>query len=110
GYGEPVPLAMTAPGTVTWLPEVGATIRRGEPLLRADERPVVLLYGAVPMYRTLAAGAKGTDVRQLEANLAALGYTGFTVDDAFSAATTVAVKRWQDSLGLERTGTLEAHR
>jgi peptidoglycan hydrolase-like protein with peptidoglycan-binding domain len=110
GYGEPVPLALTAPGTVTWLPAVGTTVRRGEPLLRADERPVVLLYGAVPMYRALGAGAKGADVRQLEANLVALGYGGFTVDDSFSAATTGAVKRWQERLGLDRTGTVEAHR
>jgi peptidoglycan hydrolase-like protein with peptidoglycan-binding domain len=62
------------------------------------------------MYRALSAGTEGNDVRQLEQNLAALGYSGFTVDDAFSAATTAIVKRWQERLGLEPTGTLEAHR
>jgi peptidoglycan hydrolase-like protein with peptidoglycan-binding domain len=110
GYGEETPLAAAAPGTVTWLPEVGATVRRGGVLLRADERPVLLLYGEVPMYRALAEGAQGTDVRQLERNLSALGYGGFTVDDEFSATTTGAVKRWQEDLGLPETGTVDRHR
>jgi peptidoglycan hydrolase-like protein with peptidoglycan-binding domain len=71
---------------------------------------VVLLYGTVPMYRALDAGTKGADVRQLEQNLDDLGYSGFTVDDSFSAATTAAVRRWQRDLGLTGTGAVEAHR
>jgi peptidoglycan hydrolase-like protein with peptidoglycan-binding domain len=109
-YGAAIPLSATATGTVTWLPEVGTTVRRGEQLLRADEQPLVLLYGALPMFRDLAEGAKGTDVRQLERNLSALGYRGFTVDDDFSAATTAAVKRWQKELQLPETGTVERWR
>ncbi|MER6998774.1 peptidoglycan-binding protein [Streptomyces sp. NPDC000410] len=46
------------------------------------------------------------DVRQFETNLAALGYTGFTVDNDFTARTADAVKRWQTSLGLAQTGTV----
>jgi peptidoglycan hydrolase-like protein with peptidoglycan-binding domain len=110
GYGEETPLAAAAPGTVTWLPEAGATVRRGGVLLRADEQPVLLLYGEVPMYRALARGAEGADVRQLERNLSALGYGGIPVDDVFSAATTGAVKRWQSDVGLPATGTVERHR
>jgi peptidoglycan hydrolase-like protein with peptidoglycan-binding domain len=110
GYGAAVPLTSAAPGTVTWLPEPGATIARGDVVLRADEQPVILLYGAIPMYRSLAAGAKGADVRQLEQNLTALGQAGFTVDDSFTAATTAAVKRWQRDLGLTGTGVVEVHR
>ena len=110
GYGAAVPLASTASGTLTWLPEVGRVVRRGQALLRADEQPVVLLYGPVPMYRSLAAGLKGADVRQLERNLADLGYPGFTVDDSFTSSTATAVKRWQEDLGLPETGEVEAHR
>ncbi|SCG57764.1 Putative peptidoglycan binding domain-containing protein [Micromonospora echinaurantiaca] len=110
GYGPALPLASTATGTVTWLPEVGATVRRGGVLLRADERPVVLLYGFLPMYRPLAEGTEGSDVRQFERNLAALGYGGFTVDEEFSAATTAAVKRWQKDLELPETGEVERDR
>ncbi|MFB6837054.1 peptidoglycan-binding protein [Streptomyces sp. NPDC056361] len=53
GYGSDTPLPVKATGTVTWLPEAGATAERGDTLLRVDDRPVVLLYGALPMYREL---------------------------------------------------------
>ncbi|XIE78872.1 peptidoglycan-binding protein [Streptomyces sp. SBR177] len=53
GYGAEAPLPVKATGTVTWLPAPGTTVQRGEELLRVDDRPVVLLYGALPMYRDL---------------------------------------------------------
>jgi peptidoglycan hydrolase-like protein with peptidoglycan-binding domain len=107
-HGDPVPLSSHAQGTVTWLPAVGAAIKRGQTLLRADERPVVLLYGALPIYRPLAVGVEGADVKQFESNLRALGYTGFTVDDEYTSSTASAVKRWQDDLGVTETGTVDA--
>ncbi|MFF7309660.1 peptidoglycan-binding protein [Streptomyces sp. NPDC008137] len=168
GYGTEIPLPVKATGTVTWLPAEGTTVKRGGTLLRVDDRPVVLLYGTLPMYRELGltagnqqgtrqetgtegdtpdsgdqgrtdetsgapdpsgsptpsgAGAGGTgaggtgaggtggtlrgmDVLQFESNLAALGYTGFTVDEEFTGLTARAVKRWQRSLGLPQTGTV----
>ncbi|MEV5439506.1 peptidoglycan-binding domain-containing protein [Streptomyces sp. NPDC052682] len=159
GYGPEIPLPVKATGTVTWLPEPGTTAERGDTLLRVDDRPVVLLYGTLPMYRDLGPAAaasgqaqesgradgeqagqkpdatgdgstasgspaggtgggqdgtrtaaprelKGMDVLQFETNLAALGYTGFTVDETFTARTADAVKRWQKALGLAQTGTV----
>jgi peptidoglycan hydrolase-like protein with peptidoglycan-binding domain len=91
---------------LTWLAPIGMTVGRGHPVLRVDERPVVLLYGPLPVYRTLAAGIKGPDVRQFETNLAALGYTGMTVDDDYTASTVSEVKRWQKNVGLAVTGTV----
>ncbi|GAA1768478.1 peptidoglycan-binding domain-containing protein [Luedemannella helvata] len=110
GYGEGQPLGVKAGGTVTWLPAPGATIRRGQPVTRVDDRPVVLLYGPLPMYRTLTAGTEGNDVKQFERNLAALGYDGFDVDAEFSSATAAAVRRWQRDLGLTETGSVAADR
>lgn len=107
GYGEEVPVAASGEGTLTWIAATGSTVMRGEPLFKVDERPVVALYGEVPPYRTLRVGLTGSDVRQLEDNLAALGYTGFTVDDVFTAGTAAAVRVWQTSLGLAVTGTVE---
>lgn len=150
GYGAEIPLPVKATGTVTWLPEPGATVRRGGTLLRVDDRPVVLMYGTLPMYRELGlvreaprqeeaqdqtgpapestgqpskggtTGSpaptptptptpkelKGMDVLQFETNLAALGYSGFTVDERFTSGTERAVKRWQKDLGLPETGTV----
>ncbi|MDT0479895.1 peptidoglycan-binding domain-containing protein [Streptomyces doebereineriae] len=65
GYGTEIPLPVKATGTVTWLPAEGTTVQRGGTLLRVDDRPVVLLYGTLPMYRELGLTA-GTqqDTRQ----------------------------------------------
>jgi peptidoglycan hydrolase-like protein with peptidoglycan-binding domain len=51
----------------------------------------------------------GPDVRQLEANLVALGFDpdrAITVDGHFSWATAAAVKRWQRDSGRARTGAV----
>jgi peptidoglycan hydrolase-like protein with peptidoglycan-binding domain len=165
GHGPEVPFQIKAEGTVTWLPATGRTVRRGEKVLRVDDRPVILLYGSLPMYRDLgvteaepegeaatsgkdgqddgtgssqgngsdsgatdsgaanadsagtarAAGTPrqstplhGMDVKQFESNLSALGYSGFTVDESYTALTANAVKRWQKDLGLPQTGKVDA--
>jgi peptidoglycan hydrolase-like protein with peptidoglycan-binding domain len=106
-YGEETPLVSKATGTITWLPAVGATIQRGGVLLRADDKPVTLLYGPLPAYRDLALDTEGPDVKQFEQNLKALGYTGFTVDEKYSAPTVSAVKKWQKKLGMPESGTVK---
>ncbi|MFE0146721.1 peptidoglycan-binding protein [Nonomuraea sp. NPDC059007] len=93
-------------GVLTWLPRAGSAIGRDERLYEVDGKPVRLMYGAKPMYRTLSQGAKGADVRQLEANLKALGYgSGMTVDDEYTWATAQAVRDWQEDHDLPETGT-----
>ncbi|SDR31469.1 efflux RND transporter periplasmic adaptor subunit [Thermostaphylospora chromogena] len=97
-------------GTVTALPEEGAVIRRGRALMRVDRRPLVLMYGRLPLYRTLRLGVEdGPDVEQLERNLKALGYgDDMTVDDEFTYATRRAVLEWQRDRGLPETGSVDA--
>ncbi len=68
------------------------------------------MYGGTPAYRDLRTGTEGRDVRALERNLSALGYTGFTVDDEYTWATAEAVKEWQDDRGLPETGVVELGR
>jgi peptidoglycan hydrolase-like protein with peptidoglycan-binding domain len=111
GYaGETTVLARLA-GTVTALPAIGDVIGRGERLYAVSGEPVLLLYGSVPAYRTLADGVSdGKDVEQLEANLAALGYEPGTVDEEFTASTADAVAAWQEDLGLEASGEVELGR
>ncbi|BCJ50731.1 peptidoglycan-binding protein [Actinoplanes sp. NBRC 14428] len=76
GYGTAQPLTGTGGGTVTWLPKPGSFIRRGEQLLRVDDRPVPLFYGSMPLFRTLATrNMTGRDVRIVAKNLRALGYS-----------------------------------
>jgi peptidoglycan hydrolase-like protein with peptidoglycan-binding domain len=106
GYGATTKLSSKLDGTVTALPPVGSTVERGQAVFRVDDTPVVLLYGPLPAYRPLAIGTEGADVRQFEENLAALGYRGFTVDDEYSTSTATAVKKWEEDLGLPKTGTV----
>ncbi len=107
GYGDARDLPNHKQGVVTEVKAKGATAKRGAVLYRVNGEPVVLLYGSLPAYRTLSTGTEGADVLQFEKNLAALGYSGFTVDDEYSAKTAAAVKEWQDDLGVDETGTVE---
>jgi peptidoglycan hydrolase-like protein with peptidoglycan-binding domain len=107
GFGDAVPVGAAQTGTLTWIAPIGSTVTRGQPLFKLDERPVVALYGSLPLYRPLRAGVKGTDVKQFEENLSKLGYTGFTVDNTYTAATAQATRSWQADLGLPQTGMVE---
>ncbi|WP_117211887.1 peptidoglycan-binding protein [Allorhizocola rhizosphaerae] len=109
-YGATATASARAGGTVTRLPDAGTVVSRGEELYRLDNKPVVLLYGPLPAYRALTANAEGEDVKQFEQNLAALGYTGFTVDEKYSSSTVSAVKKWQEDLGLDETGAVDLGR
>jgi membrane fusion protein, multidrug efflux system len=110
GYRAKAGLPGRIPGVLTRLPLPGDVIHRGQPVYTVDNTPVILMYGNLPAYRALGTGLTGPDVRQLEQNLTALGYGGYTVDDRYTAGTAAAVKRWQKALGLEQTGQVEQGR
>ncbi|MFF2852878.1 peptidoglycan-binding protein [Streptomyces sp. NPDC058001] len=107
GYAGRRTFSATVAGTVTWTAKAGSMVRRNGGLYAVDGKKVRLMYGSEPMYRMLKVGIEGEDVRQLEENLAALGYTGFTVDTTYSDLTARAVKRWQKANGDKQTGTLD---
>jgi hypothetical protein len=105
------PSAYSGSGTLTAMASAGSVVKRGGALYRLDGDPIVLMYGSTPAYRALRTGVPdGRDVRQLEQNLAALGFDPGTVDDSFDSATAAAVADWQESAGLERTGIVELGR
>ncbi|MEV6410543.1 peptidoglycan-binding domain-containing protein [Kribbella sp. NPDC051718] len=106
-YGATTTATSRAAGTLTWLPESGQQVGRGQTLYQVNNLPTTLFYGALPAYRRLAEDSEGADVLQLERNLRALGYKGFTVDDSFTSATADAVEEWQEDRGLSETGVVE---
>jgi putative peptidoglycan binding protein len=108
GFSAATSVAAPAAGTITRLRAEGDTVTRGRSLMSIDAKPTAwVLYGTIPMYRDLGPGvADGSDVRQLERNLEALGYDPGTVDDDWTSATTAAVEDFQRDRGLTETGTL----
>jgi hypothetical protein len=110
GYDGSYTIVNNASGVFTWLPNEGDAIKPGDPLYWVDGKPVVLLYGRTPVYRALSEGTSGADVRELNADLVALGYATWselgTNSDYFSGATATALGRLQDHLGVTETGTL----
>jgi peptidoglycan hydrolase-like protein with peptidoglycan-binding domain len=108
GYAGSASVQSPLSGRITWLPKVGAVIRRGGTLLAVDNRPVQLFYGPKPAWRDLATGVDdGPDINQLEQNLVALGYDpdhDITIDNHYTWATAAAVRRWQKARGLDQTG------
>jgi hypothetical protein len=108
GYAGSYTVLGGSRGTVTWLPQPGQVIHQGQVLYRVDEAPVVLLYGVVPAYRSLAEGATGADVAQLNHDLVTLGYVSRSeldaVWDEFGWATLAGVEKLQRHLGVEQTG------
>ncbi|WJV48016.1 efflux RND transporter periplasmic adaptor subunit [Streptomyces flavofungini] len=108
GYAKERKVNAGAAGILTRTPGTGDTIRRDGRLYEVNGVPVRLMYGTVPMYRTLKPGSEGEDVRQLELNLQALGYAaGLAVDEEYTAGTAAAVKRWQKAHERRRTGRVE---
>lgn len=90
-------------GTVTEGAAAGTRLDRGAVIAKVDDRPVMLLIGGQPVWRSFESGmSDGADVGQLEANLAALGIKprGWTVDNHFDSDTAYAIEMWETSLGV----------
>ena len=108
--GSPYSVINQASGTLTELPVPGQVISQGQVLYRANDSPLVLLYGSTPAYRTLSSGATGADVAELNADLVALGYATAAelspTSSSFGSGTAIAVEKLQAALGVTQNGTL----
>jgi hypothetical protein len=106
GYADSWTVTGKGGGTLTWLPSPGQVISQGQVLYKTDNgAPVVLLYGTVPAWRTLAEGVSGQDVSQLNHDLVRLGHAD-SADisalgwDYFSWETSYGVQQLQAALGI----------
>jgi hypothetical protein len=110
GHGDAAPVVNRRNGTLTWLAPAGSTVDRGQPLYEVDGHKVPLLFGDRPAWRPLGPDTSGVDVKQLKQNLVALGFgtaSSLGTGDAWTAATTDAVKRWQKAAGLDQDGVVD---
>jgi len=122
-YGAPEPVTLTgsvasddstttaAAPLITKVPAANRTLHEGDVLLEVSGRPVFVLAGKVPMYRTLTRGSAGDDVRQLRAALRRLlparhvPASGALDDSALNA-----VQAWYAKRGYQAAGPTAAQR
>jgi peptidoglycan hydrolase-like protein with peptidoglycan-binding domain len=97
-------------GTVTWLPAAGQVIRPGRRLFAVNGQDVVLMRGQAPAWRAFGPGmSDGSDVAELQRNLAALGYDPYhaiTPGGHYDWATEAAIERWQAAHGWTQDGQI----
>lgn len=79
----------------------------GDVLFEVDSRPVVLIQGDQPQYRTLELGTEGEDVSDLQNALKEMGFFDSTPDGRYGPSTREAVRKWQGELGTEITGVVD---
>ncbi|TDE08217.1 peptidoglycan-binding protein [Jiangella asiatica] len=91
----------TPPVVTGQVPTVGAEVTEGTALLEIVGRPLVVLAGELPMYRSLRPGMSGPDVEQLEVTLQRLGLDPGDVDDEYTATTGDAVAELFERIGYE---------
>ena len=110
GYEPARPVINQLAGTYTRLPATGHLIRRGGVLFRVDDQAIVLMIGRTPAWRPFGLGmTSGPDVRELQANLIALGYASGLLSEPngqYDLATDDAVQRWQAAAGYPVTGQI----
>ena len=78
----------------------GEPLESGRVVARIDATPLIALATSTPLFRDLAEGAKGDDVKALQRELARLGYP-VTASGTFDARTTAAVKKLKKKSGMD---------
>ena len=97
-------LKSTISGVVTYLPNEGSVITFGGVLYSVDNKPVILLKGSTPFYRTLdLTSDSGPDILQLEEALVYLGYASpdFIPDSTFDEVTSSMLNALYKDYGID---------
>ena len=91
-------------GVVTFLPKEGSIVNFGEVLFIIDNKPVILLQGSIPFYRTLDLNSDpGVDIKQVEEALVYLGYADstFVPDEVFDEQTSKMLNTLYIDYGID---------
>ena len=91
-------------GVVTFLPKEGSVVNFGEVLFIIDNKPVILLQGSTPFYRTLDLNSDpGVDILQVEEALVYLGYadSNFVPDEVFDEQTSKMLNTLYIDYGID---------
>jgi hypothetical protein len=117
-YGSPQPVVLassnvkqagtTPADIVTTRPRRGSRFGEGTTVMSVSARPVFVLRGAQASHRDLGPGARGPDVKQLEAALGRMGFSPGPIDGRYDGSTASAVARWYERSGWEPFGPTDA--
>jgi peptidoglycan hydrolase-like protein with peptidoglycan-binding domain len=69
----------------------GERVGNGSVIAQVAGQPVYLFAGDTPMYRTIEAGESGPDIRQLQHDLAAIGYSVTDTPGTYGLSTSAAL-------------------
>jgi multidrug efflux pump subunit AcrA (membrane-fusion protein) len=101
------PSSIEGTAVVTGIPvTAGSDVVEGTKVVEVSGRPVFVLQGEVPVYRSLKPGMVGADVQQLQDALARLGYLP-DLDGRYGEATKAAVQSFYLAAGYEPVATSE---
>ena len=105
-YADAVSVSIDAAGSedrpvVTGhVPEVGTVFKAANIALEVAGRPVIVLPGTLPAYRSLSIGMRGPDVTQLKTALDGMGFwAGDTASDVFEYDTATALGALYEQIG-----------
>lgn len=107
GYADAVQVTIDAadiggPAVVTGqVPAVGAILSPLSIALEVAGRPVIVLPGELPSYRTLRLGVSGPDVLQFKQAMAAVGIDPGDTSNVFDSAAAAAVTALYAAVGYE---------
>lgn len=85
---------------------VGDTLTTGTVVATVEDLPVVAYTSEAPLFRDLAAGDTGRDVRTAQTFLAELGHYGGAIDGRVTEATEAAIAAFNDAHGWGDDTTL----
>jgi len=111
-FSEPTPVKLAGnvglgdgeTGLLTKLPDIDQQVAEGDVVFDVSGRPVLLLQGETPMYRSLGPGSTGRDVLQLEQSLERLGFVPGGVDTVYDGFTEAAIDEWYRTAGYTSMG------
>lgn len=94
-------LTVNRPGVVTAFScAPGSAINSGDIAIAIDDQPIPYLALRIPLWRDLALGDTGDDVRSLQESLAAMGF-GTRADGEYGQETARAVTAFKEQVGLD---------
>lgn len=86
------PASVTGTVLISYRPlPVGSSVADGHVVLEISGRPVFVMHGSVPVFRTMAPGMSGRDISQLQAALSHLGCSTAGDSGVFGADTAKCV-------------------